>query len=428
MASRRQSGRSLARAFIALLPAVFGLFTLSGCDDVYNVEILYPLRKDWIITAEKFDFNPPNFNPPGLLPLDVLDGRGGLEAFAPNLQKAAKDGLIIDPKTLNDTEKRDLMIALRDLAGRPRNPKIDINDPAYDELNGKLQTELHLDRKTLTEGSKLFRKNCLHCHGLTGDGRGPTGKWLNPPPRDYRQGAFKFTSSSQSEGERKPRREDLRRVITNGVDGTSMPSFHLLKAEEIDALISYVIHLSIRGEAEMETVKAIIREKAQPAEEGATPPKIYERVRTAAGVAANRWLAAQAAEIKPATVREYKNDAERLAAAKRGYEFFMRADQCSQCHTNVGRDAEVRYDAWGTVVKPRNFFLNVFRGGRRPIDLYWRIHSGIKGSGMPPMVANPGELKDKEGTIWDLIAFLQIVPYPEERAKLRAAPYNVTLD
>jgi mono/diheme cytochrome c family protein len=412
-----------------LLPALLGLFTLPGCDDVYNVEILYPLRKDWIITAEKFDFNPPNFNPPGLFPLDALDGKGGLEAFAPDLIKARDANQIIDPKTLNDQEKHDLMIALRDLAGRPKNPKIDINDPAYDELNRKLQTELHLDRKTLTEGSKLFRKNCLHCHGLTGDGRGPTGKWLNPPPRDYRQGAFKFTSSSQGEGERKPRREDLRRVITNGIDGTSMPSFHLLPPEEIDALISYVTHLSIRGEAEMEAVKAIIREKsAGAAEEGTAPMPVYERVRVAASVAATRWLAAQTAEIKPESVRTYKDEAERLAAAKRGYEFFMRADQCSQCHTNIGRDSEYRYDAWGTVVKPRNFLLNTFRGGRRPIDLYWRIHSGIKGAGMPPMVANPAELKEKEGTIWDLIAFLQIVPYPEERAKLRQPPYNVTID
>jgi mono/diheme cytochrome c family protein len=320
------------------------------------------------------------------------------------------------------------MIALRDLACRPRNPKIDINDPQYDAINQKLRTELKLDRKTLTEGSVLYRKNCLHCHGLSGDGRGPTGKWLNPPPRDYRLGAFKFTSSSQPEGERKPRRDDLRRILMNGIDGTSMPSFHLLTPDEIDALISYVIHLSIRGESEMEAVKGIIRDKAQPPEEGTPQPKIYERVRIAASVAATRWLAAQAAEIKPLAVPEYKDEKEMLAAAKRGYQFFMRADQCQQCHTNVGRDSDYRYDAWGTVVKPRNFLLNTFRGGRRPIDLYWRIHSGIKGSGMPAMVGNPGEQKDKEPVIWDLVTFLRLVGYPEERAKLRLPPYNVIID
>ena len=47
-------------------------------------------------------------------------------------------------------------------------------------------------------GSKHFRLHCLHCHGLTGDGRGPSGKWLNPHPRDYRQGLFKFQSVNQA--------------------------------------------------------------------------------------------------------------------------------------------------------------------------------------------------------------------------------------
>lgn len=427
MALQRQSGRSWARSLVALLPVLFGLLLFSGCEDRYDVEILYPLRKDWIIVAEKFDFNPPQFNPPGLLPLDLLDGHSGLEPFAPDLMGAKSKSQIIDPKTLDQEQKRDLMIAMRDLAGRPKNPKIDLNDPPYEPTNQKLRTELKLDRKTLTEGSRLYRKNCLHCHGLAGDGRGPTGKWVNPPPRDYRQGAFKFTSSGQSEGERKPRRDDLRRAITGGIDGTSMPSFKLLSADEIDALISYVIHLSIRGEAELETIKVLAREKSEGSPGDEKTP-IYERVRSAASVAAERWLAAQAAEIKPVKIPEWKDENARLAAAKRGYEFFMKADQCSQCHANIGRDAELRYDGWGTVVKPRNFLLNSFRGGRRPIDLYWRIHSGIKGSGMPPMVANPGELAEKEPIIWDLIAFLQTVPYPEERAKLRKPPFNVVID
>ncbi len=47
---------------------------------------------------------------------------------------------------------------------------------------------------------------------------------------------------------------------------------------------------------------------------------------------------------------------------------------------------------------------------------------------MPPMVTNPGELAEKEPIIWDLIAFLQTVPYPEERAKLRKPPFNVVID
>jgi hypothetical protein len=36
----------------------------------------------------------------------------------------------------------------------------------------------------------LYREHCAHCHGITGDGAGPTAAFLNPYPRDYRMGVF----------------------------------------------------------------------------------------------------------------------------------------------------------------------------------------------------------------------------------------------
>src|SRR5579871_3796418 len=47
----------------------------------------------------------------------------------------------------------------------------------------------------LQEGRNLYMRHCLHCHGVSGDGDGPTAQYLNPRPRDYRQGVFKFTST-----------------------------------------------------------------------------------------------------------------------------------------------------------------------------------------------------------------------------------------
>ena len=41
----------------------------------------------------------------------------------------------------------------------------------------------------------LYRKHCVHCHGITGDGQGPTAQFLNPYPRDYRPGVYKFKST-----------------------------------------------------------------------------------------------------------------------------------------------------------------------------------------------------------------------------------------
>jgi mono/diheme cytochrome c family protein len=99
----------------------------------------------------------------------------------------------------------------------------------------------------------LYRRHCVHCHGVTGDGAGPTAMFLNPYPRDFRHGTFKFKSTRLGA---KPTDDDLRRTLRNGIPGTAMPSFKLLAATEIDALVEYVKYLAIRGETE----KALIAE------------------------------------------------------------------------------------------------------------------------------------------------------------------------
>ncbi len=37
-------------------------------------------------------------------------------------------------------------------------------------------------------GYALYRKHCLHCHGVSGDGNGPTSAFLWPRPRNYQPG------------------------------------------------------------------------------------------------------------------------------------------------------------------------------------------------------------------------------------------------
>ena len=93
----------------------------------------------------------------------------------------------------------------------------------------------------------LFREHCVACHGVAGDGVGPASRLLSPYPRDFRMGKFKFKSTPIG---KKPTRADLRRVLTAGLPGTSMPSFRLLRDEELEALVDYVIYLSVRGEVE----------------------------------------------------------------------------------------------------------------------------------------------------------------------------------
>ncbi len=87
----------------------------------------------------------------------------------------------------------------------------------------------------------------MHCHGITGDGAGPTAAFLNPYPRDYRKGVYKFKSSKKGS---KPTHEDLKMVLMEGIAGTAMPSFKLLPDQEVEALLHYVRYLTARGEVE----------------------------------------------------------------------------------------------------------------------------------------------------------------------------------
>ncbi len=73
--------------------------------------------------------------------------------------------------------------------------------------------------QVLVRGRMLYAEHCLHCHGITGDGAGPTAQYLNPRPRDYRKGLFKFTVTQASE---RASRADLSRVIENGIPGTTV--------------------------------------------------------------------------------------------------------------------------------------------------------------------------------------------------------------
>ncbi len=62
-----------------------------------------------------------------------------------------------------------------------------------------------------TNGSLVYEKHCLACHGPQGKGDGPTGKMLKPPPADFTSAASKKKSEA-----------DLRQIIENGKPGTAM--------------------------------------------------------------------------------------------------------------------------------------------------------------------------------------------------------------
>ena len=90
---------------------------------------------------------------------------------------------------------------------------------------------------------------CLAISGFFDTLDGSVARYLDPKPRDYRQGIFKFTSTPYGSY---PRHADLLLTLRRGVLGTSMPSFAELPRDELEAVVEYVLLLTHRGELERE--------------------------------------------------------------------------------------------------------------------------------------------------------------------------------
>ena len=57
-------------------------------------------------------------------------------------------------------------------------------------------------------------------------------------------------------------------------------------------------------------------------------------------------------------------------------------------------------------IPPRNLRQGIYRGGRRQLDVYYRIHAGINGATMP---AAQGTVSPDE--IWHIVNYVLSLPY-----------------
>ena len=84
--------------------------------------------------------------------------------------------------------------------------------------------------KGVAHGGKVYQTYCASCHGPKGQGDGPAGGALKPPPRDLVKGDWKQGGSSIA----------LYKTLTQGMEGTSMVSFSYLSKEDRWALVHYI--------------------------------------------------------------------------------------------------------------------------------------------------------------------------------------------
>jgi mono/diheme cytochrome c family protein len=308
--------------------------------------------------------------------------------------------------------------------------------------------------------SGLYREHCAHCHGISGDGAGPTAAFLNPYPRDFRLSKFKFKSTPLRQP---PTDHDLETILRNGIPGTAMPSFRTLSDNEFAALIDYVKYLTIRGQFEryllaevngLDGAPLIDLELVRPDEDGTQPTDkdraaFEEQAYALIGDGlleeiVYRWLEPEKriSKVPPAPPNTSPDHEAHQELVETGRQLFYAKGNCLQCHgdTGMGDGQTTNFDDWtndwikttgvdpyepatfgeflaaGALpprpIRPRNLHLPVMRGGNHPNDVYLRIANGIEGTPMPSSAAlTPAE-------IWALVAYVKALPYePTAAAK-----------
>jgi mono/diheme cytochrome c family protein len=381
-------------ALLAVCGAACALLLVAGCSSTqdYPPNLSFPSRTDRLVLKA------PEAQPPG----PSLAGEIARELAALD----AAGGKTLDPTTLPSEKRTALDTALRDLFGTPAAPHV-----KGDAETAAAAERLGLTADKLPEASRLFRRHCLQCHNLAGDGQG-TASNVVPPPRDMRRGAFKFTTT----GGVKPRRSDLTRTLHDGLKGTAMPAFSLIPEAERDLLARFATYLAVRGQTEFETLAALGA--------GDVPDVPGFAAGRAKSIVAE-WEKAENAPPLPGVAPE-PDDGEpesptHAEAVRHGFVLFTAKtdNACITCHGDFGRKPSLRYDVWGTVAKPADLTTpNVFKGGKNPADVFARVRGGIPAVGMP---AHP-EMTDRQ--VWDLVRLVRSLPYPRELpADVRAAVY-----
>jgi mono/diheme cytochrome c family protein len=369
--------------------------------------------------------------------------------------------------------KQEVATLLTALFGTPDEPRLPAVYGEADPLGQLIDIEklkraagpVSSDEKGKHRG--LYREHCAHCHGVTGDGAGPTALALYPYPRDFRLGKFKFKSTPLRAP---PTDADLTRVLRKGIPGSAMPAFSTLPDDEVAALVDYVKYLTIRGEFERRLLAELssldgeplvdlksLRAGAKPtgpaggaeseasAEESvAEESALDEQLQTLVGEylyeeVVDRWSdrddAVTEVPAPPASMLEVAAVPSDLVA--KGRDLFFGKANCVQCHgaTGLGDGQTQNYDDWtndwlktpgvdvlsrasyqhfleaGALpprpVRPRNLRVPVYRGGNAPSDIYRRVANGIEGT---PMPSSPSLTPEE---IWAVVAYVQSMPYEQ---------------
>lgn len=219
-----------------------------------------------------------------------------------------------------------------------------------------------------TRGKVVYERFCLSCHGELGNGGGEVAEWIDPKPRDYRQGTFKWRSTPTGS---LPFVSDLDKTIEDGVYGTYMPTWYAIGHRNRMDVIAYIQTFSTRWQTE----------KPQPPI--AIPP----------------------------------DPGYTTASVQRGRAVYER-ENCAQCHgPNALGDGPSAHDLkndWGYSIVPYDLTQGHIKCGDTGTDIFRVFMTGLSGT---PMPAFSDSIKSDEA--WDLVHYIESLSplYPKKTSQ-----------
>ena len=237
-------------------------------------------------------------------------------------------------------------------------------------------SDMEKSQDLLPRGKQVYFRRCVGCHGEKGDGKGNSARFLNPKPRDFTSGTFKFRSTAGG-ADSLPSDEDLFITVSHGLWGTAMPPWYEISAQERLAVIQFIKTFSDRWKKEKPGVAIQIPEE---------PPVTMESL-------------------------------------GRGQQQF--ATICAACHgiegLGDGVPAGTFSDMWGNPVTPANFTVPAGTPGGVKLGhdgrhIFKTITTGIGGTPMPSFADafTPQQ-------IWDIVHYVQPLRVNAHIASLKQA-------
>lgn len=233
----------------------------------------------------------------------------------------------------------------------------------------RINIESHVDNMTGTAvaGQPVYRRFCIGCHGVLGDGQGENAMWIDPKPRNFTLAIFRCRSTPTGT---LPTDKDLYDTIGRGMLNSNMPPWRPLTDQDRVNLVAYVKHFSPRWTTEKPGTPIVI-----PPE----PPVSAERI-------------------------------------QQGRVLFQKLE-CWKCHGVTGRangpSADTLTDDENRPIKPFNFHDSQrFKCGSSDQEMYKDFMTGLDGSPMPSFSDNV-----TPDQAWDLVMYLRTLQPEDTKEK-----------